>query len=147
MNVSTLSFKQRYYQGSFTNMLRWHQLEKLWEHVKSAPQGWYVYWVGKEVPTLPVAVEELHKFIEEIDKLLRHEHHYDYCGIVYVDDPEIPGMIKIFDPHHLGASCGSCGQVIPPGWLLSRIPPEPIIDEVILPENRKRWWQRLFPVG
>ena len=53
-------------------------------------------------------------------------------------------MIKIFDPNNLGAVCGSSGSVVPPRWLLTRIPPETIIDNAPTPANRKRWWQRLF---
>jgi len=53
-------------------------------------------------------------------------------------------MIKIFDPNNLGAVCGSSGTVVPPRWLLTRIPPATIVDEAITPLNRKRWWQRLF---
>jgi hypothetical protein len=142
--LAAISFKQ-HYQGAFTNMLRWHQLDQLWARVKAEPAGWYVYFVGKAVPLNPVDAETCHQFIDEIDQLLRHEHDYDYCGIVYADSPQNPILIKIFDPNHLGASCGSSGEVIPPGWILSRIPPEPIEHTLLIPENRKRWWQRLFP--
>ena len=144
MDISAISFKQ-YYRGYFINMLRWQQLDALWEQVKLIPEGWYIYFVGKSVPDSQVTVEQLNEFIKEIDKLLRTEHDYDYCGIVYVDNPQSPSMIKIFDPNHLGASCGSSGQVIFPGWVLSRIPPEPLVTSLLLPENRKRWWHRLFP--
>ncbi len=146
MNMSTvISFKQ-HYQGAFTNMLRWEQLDKLWKQVQVVPVGWYIYWVGKEVPTTTVTAVELNQFIVEMDALLRREHEHDYCGIVYVDDPTQPQMIKIFDPNHLGSSCGSSGEVVPPGWILTKIPPESILTQVIHPANRKRWWQRLFPI-
>jgi hypothetical protein len=58
---------------------------------------------------------------------------------------ENPGMVKIFDPHNLGASCGSCGHTVMPRWVLSRIKPVPLEDSMPLPAARKRWWQRLFP--
>lgn len=145
MNISTISFRQ-HYKGKFINMLRWHQLDALWEQVKAQPNGWYVYFVGETVPTAPVETETLHQFLQEVDKLLRQEHNYDYCGIVYADDRETPAMIKIFDPNNLGAVCGSSGTTVPPRWVLTRIPPETIIDDAPTPANRKRWWQKLFSV-
>lgn len=143
MDISTISF-QEHYKGRFLNMLRWPQLDKLWERVKAQPKGWYVYFVGETVPTAPVDAAALNKFIQEIDILLKKEHDYDYCGIVYADDKETPAMIKIFDPNNLGAVCGASGTVVPPRWLLTRIPPETIVDEAPIPKNRQRWWLRLF---
>ena len=143
MNSTTILFQQ-HYTGRFINMLRWHQLEDLWETIKAQPHGWYIYFVGEPVPTTPVQHIELRQFIQEVDQLLRQEHDYDYCGIVYADDKETPAMIKIYDPHNLGAVCGSSGTTIPPRWLLTRIPPESIIDNAPTPNNRKRWWQQLF---
>jgi hypothetical protein len=138
-----ISFQQ-HYTGRFVNMLRWHQLDELWDRVKTQSSGWYIYFVGETVPTTPVDTAALKQFIQEIDKLLRKEHDYDYCGIVYADDKETPSMIKIFDPNNLGAVCGSSGSKVHPRWLLTRIPPEAIVDDAPTPANRKRWWQRLF---
>ena len=135
---------QEHYKGRFINILRWSQLDNLWEKVKAQPDGWYIYHVGEVLPTAPIDVERLKQFIKEIDKLLHKEHDHNYCGIVYADDKEKPAMIKIFDPHHLGAVCGSSGTVVQPGWLLTRIPPEVIIKDVPTPSHRKRWWQKLF---
>ncbi len=138
-----MSFQQ-HYKGRFVNMLRWHQLDELWESVRAQQNGWYIYFVGQTVPTAPVETLALNQFIKEIDELLRTDHDYDYCGIVYADDKEMPSMIKIFDPNNLGAVCGTSGTVTPPRWLLTRIPPEPIVDDAPTPANRKRWWQQLF---
>jgi hypothetical protein len=54
-------------------------------------------------------------------------------------------MIKIFDPNNLGMVCGTSNTPVPPRWLLTRIPPEAILDDA--PLNRKRWWQKLFSIG
>jgi hypothetical protein len=143
MSVSTLSF-YKHYQGKFINLLRWAQLDEVWEKVSAQPEGWYIYFVNDTVPTVPVTANQLTRFIEEIDQLLRQEHDYDYCGIVYVDDKEDPKMIKIFDPNNLGAVCGSSGTVVLPRWLLTRLPPQVITDEAPVPANRRRWWQQLF---
>jgi hypothetical protein len=130
--------------GRFHGMLHWHQLDALWRQVRIAPEGWYVSLIG-EVPTLePVTPEALDNFVSEVDALLHREHEYEYCGIVYADDPENPSFIKIYDPHNLGSSCGSGGVRIQPRWVLSRMQPALIADEAPLPNSRKRWWQRLF---
>ncbi|RKZ49899.1 MAG: hypothetical protein DRR16_07770 [Candidatus Parabeggiatoa sp. nov. 3] len=139
-----ISFQQ-HYKGRFINMLRWHQLDELWDKVKAQPNGWYIYFVGETLPTAPADAETLNQFIQEVNQLLHQEHNYSYCGIVYADDKETPSMIKIFDPNNLGAACGSSGTVIPPRWLLTRISPEAIMDDAPTPANRKRWWQKLFP--
>ncbi len=135
---------QQHYRGRFRGVLRWHQLDALWQAVRERPRGWYAYLVSAELPESPLSEDDLLRFLSEVDHLLRQEHDYDYCGIVYADSLEQPEMIKIFDPNNLGASCGSSGRIIPPRWLLTRIPPEPIHDEAPLPGNRRRWWQRLF---
>jgi hypothetical protein len=75
---------------------------------------------------------------------LRAEHHESYCGIVYADDLENPSLIKIYDPNNLGSSCGSSKTPHPPGWVMSRLPPDEIIAPRAAPENRKRWWQGLL---
>jgi len=141
--LNMISFQQ-HYTGRFVNMLRWHQLDELWNTVKTQSSGWYIYFVGETVPTAPVNTITLNQFIQEVDKLLRKEHDYDYCGIVYADDKKMPSMIKIFDPNNLGAVCGASGSKVLPRWLLTRIPPEVIIDDAPTPANRKRWWRRLF---
>ncbi len=141
--ILMMNFKE-HYKGRFINILRWPQLDKLWEKVKEQPDGWYIYHVGETLPTAPVEVKKLKQFLKEIDKLLHKEHDQNYCGIVYADDKENPAMIKIFDPHNLGFVCGSSGTVVHPGWLLTRIPPEVISKDAPTPKNRKRWWQKLF---
>lgn len=81
--------------------------------------------------------------IAEIDALLRRDHDRDRLGIVYVDDRDEPTLVKIYDPNHLGASCGSVGYRVPPGWVLSLDPPSRIDNPAPLPGSRRRWWERL----
>ncbi|MCV6636321.1 hypothetical protein [Candidatus Albibeggiatoa sp. nov. NOAA] len=132
------------YNGSFTSALRWPQLDALWKQVKTQPTGWYIYCVGEPLPTQPAAPDHLFAFIQEVDKLLRQDHDYDYCGIVYADNMTQPSLIKIYDPNNLGASCGSSGQKVEPRWILSQIIPQQIHNDAPIPMNRKRWWSRLF---
>ncbi len=134
------------FRGSFVNMLRWPQLDELWQNLRrDDSKKWYAYAVGELPPTTTLSDAELAHFITEIDTLLRREHDEDYCGIVYVDDRDDPGFIKIYDPHNLGSVCGSSGAPPPlPGWTLSTLPPADLQAAFPPPGNRRRWWRRLF---
>jgi len=133
------------FRGSFSGVLRWHQLDELWANLKKdAANGWYIYAIGEAPPDEISTAEALHRFIDEIDVLLRREHQEDYCGIVYVDDFSTPGFVKIFDPGNLGVSCGYSDDPPLPGWILSKLAPADLQAPAPLPGNRRRWWQRLF---
>ena len=144
MNTTQGSAFQACLSGPFSGIVSWAQLSELWSVVRASPYGWYIYAIGEPVPTGPASRDDLARFTEEIDVLLRREHREDYCGIVYADDKMSPRFIKIFDPHNLGSSCGSSGAKTLPGWLLTRMPPETLTDPRTLPEGRKRWWRGLF---
>jgi hypothetical protein len=133
------------FSGRFQNVLRWEQLEQLWEVLRhDVDNGWHIYAIGEQPPEEPVSAELLRTFLSEIDQLLRSEHAEDYCGIVYVDSLEAPAFVKIFDPNNLGVSCGYSDNPPLPGWILSRLPPVDLNSSTVLPGNRKRWWQRLL---
>jgi hypothetical protein len=135
---------QTLYQGNLTSTLRWQQLDELWQLVLQQPDSWYIYCVGENLPHAKASSQDLQQFVLAIDKLLRQDHDYDYCGIVYADNLKQPNLIKIYDPNNLGASCGFSGKKVHPGWILSQLPPSLIQDPVPLPMNRKRWWTNLF---
>lgn len=138
------TFKQAFH-GGFTSALRWHHLDALWERlITDADDGWYIYAVGEPPPQTPATAEQLLKFIQEIDQLLRAEHDESFCGIVYADNMQHPSFIKIYDPNNLGITCGYSDNPPLPGWLLTRIPPCNLQDTQALTGNRRRWWQRLF---
>ncbi len=133
------------FRGSFVAILRWPQLDEFWLRLKAQAEGWYVYAPGEAPPQETVSAEALCAFVDELDTLLRREHAESYCGVVYVDDPQQPAFIKIYDPNHLGSSCGSSGAPPPlPGWILSRLKPVDLPAALPPPANRRRWWQRLF---
>ena len=133
-----------HYHGKFVSALRWKQLDRLWLQVRQTPNDWYVYLVGQDLPTQRTDEVTFNQFIDEINVLLRSEHDHDFCGIVYADDFTDPTMVKIFDPSHLGSSCGACGYTVYPRWLLSKTPPQILEDTAPLPNNRRRWWQKIF---
>ena len=133
------------FHGGFSNMLRWHQLDALWDTLRQqADAGWYAYAIGETPPDTALSSLELDSFISEIDALLRKEHEEDYCGIVYVDNPAAPRMIKIYDPNNLGVVCGFSEAPPLPGWILSLEPPCDLPAAITPPANRRRWWQRLW---
>ena len=134
------------YRGYFRNLLKWEELDVLWQQLRdNGDKGWYLYAVGEIPPDAPSDHEQLNRFIEEVDHLLRTDHQEDYCGIVYVDDVENPGFIKIFDPHNLGSVCGQgFGPPPLPGWIISLLPPADLNAAFPPPANRRRWWQKLI---
>jgi len=134
---------EQLYEGRLWSLLSWQQLTDFWARIDRGA-GWYLYAVGEPLPAAPATAEEVGRFIAETDALLRKEHLHDYCGIVYADDLEAPRMVKIYDPNHLGVSCGSSKHPPPPGWVMSRMPPVELRRAGPLPESRKRWWRALF---
>ncbi len=134
------------YQGRLAGILRWEQLDELWQTIQSgSTHDWFIYHIGEPPPAIPCKQEKLHLFIDEIDKLLKHDHEHDYCGIVYTDSKDAPEFIKIYDPNNLGHVCGSSGAPPPlPGWILSKIQPIDLEAAIAPPGNRRRWWQKIF---
>ena len=133
------------FRGSFTSLMRWHHLDEFWGTLKQqAGNGWYIYAVGETPPDGIASEDHVLKFIDEIDVLLHKEHDEDYCGIVYADDKEAPSFIKIFDPNNLGVSCGFSDNPPLPGWILSREKPVELESALNPPNNRRRWWQKIF---
>lgn len=133
------------FNGSFIATLRWHQLDALWTVLRDqADAGWYIYAVGEAPPEAPSPMSDLHRFIDEMDIFLRREHDEAYCGIVYADNLLKPGFIKIYDPHNLGVSCGYSLNPPLPGWILSKLAPCDLPSTRVLPNNRRRWWRKLF---
>lgn len=133
--------------GRFYGVLQWKDLDALWARVRAAPEGWYAALTGETPPAAPMLPAELDKFITEIDALLHKEHHYDYCGVVYVDEPGEPTILKIFDPYNMGSGCRVGGEPIPPLWVLSRIQPTLLQSNIPLSNSRRRWWQNVFGSG
>ncbi|PKM45732.1 MAG: hypothetical protein CVV05_05590 [Gammaproteobacteria bacterium HGW-Gammaproteobacteria-1] len=133
------------YDAPLAGLLHWPQWDTLTAALQHANDGgWYVYYVGEEVPEQPLPPERFAHVIGELDRLLRRDHQEPYLGIVYVDDAAQPAFVKIYDPNHLGSSCGSSGRRVLPGWTLSRCPPVDLHAAVANPGGRRRWWQSLF---
>ena len=132
----------RYYNGMLYSVMSWDQLTAFWKRI-DADAGWYLYAVGQDLPQSPSSADKVQQFTHELDELLRREHHEDYCAIVYADDLEKPNFVKIYDPNHLGSSCGSSAMKssVLPGWLMSRTLPRELEMRGVVTGQRKRWWQ------
>jgi hypothetical protein len=133
---------QRLYTGRVWSVMAWDQLTAFWKRIDPAA-GWYLLAAGAVPASAPADSVAVTTFIEQIDALLRNDHRESYCGIVYADDLENPRLIKIYDPNNLGSSCGSSKNPPGPGWIMSREVPGEMLSRHSVPENRKRWWQRL----
>lgn len=132
------------FRGSFSSLLSWESLDAFWDTVRASPEGWHIYAIGEHAPDAPCSAEETLRFVDAIDKLLREDHHEDYCGIVYADNKDHPTLIKIFDPHNLGVACGFSDNPPLPGWVMSHLPPCHLEDRRPLPESRRRWWRAVW---
>ncbi len=136
------------FRGHFVSLLSWEDLAAFWEVLRArADAGWYLYAVGEPVPQTPSSADEVERFIDSVDALLRREHREDYCGIVFTDSREHPTMVKIFDPNNLGVSCGFSTDPPKPGWVMSLIAPQPLDDRSPLSARsaaRRRWWRALW---
>ena len=125
--------------GTFQGVMRWEGLDALWSRLRSG--RWFVYRTDLAPPAAPLAGDALAARLAEIDAELRREHAYDYCGIVYADDPEAPTLVKVYDPANLGTSCSHGDAPIPPKWILSTARPASIGREAPAPAFRWRLWR------
>jgi len=133
------------FKGNFKGVMRWPQLDDLWKKLRlNTNDEWFVYAVGEQPPTEPASGEKLSTFLDELTNLLKNDHGEDYCGVVYTDDFTKPTMIKVYDPNNLGASCGSSGLQIFPGWVMSKTKPDDLHVMIPPPNGRRRWWSKLF---
>ncbi len=129
--------------GLMFSLMSWQQLADFWPRI-NRQAGWYLYAIGEPVPNTISDASHVEAFISEIDALLHRDHHEDYCGIVYADNLDNPGFIKIYDPNNLGVSCGSSKNPPLPGWIMSLTPPGELVPKHLVPEGRKRWWRNLW---
>jgi len=110
--------------GYLKGIKEWQDLDAFLDTLKSINDGnWYIYTISEQPPETPASTEEFSTFIHDTNQLLRERHKEDYCGIVYVDNIDQPGFIKIYDPDNLGVVCGFSDNPPLPGWILSRLKP------------------------
>ncbi|OUD12516.1 hypothetical protein [Thioflexithrix psekupsensis] len=136
-----MTFTEQFW-GSFQGILNWSQLDELWQTMQIQSQAWYLYQPYQPLPQTPLTPNELQQILTELNEFLRKNHPYDYCGIVYANSVQLPSLVKVFHPNHLGASCGSSGEKILPQWIFTQLPPERLELPTTTPSKWQRWWPR-----
>lgn len=130
------------FRGPFNGLLKWHDMDVLWEFLKTSPEGWYVFDMLEAPPTHTTPGAELLIFLSESRQFLCKRHRADYCGLIYVDNNDTPEFIKIFDPKNMGTACGCSDKIILPRWTLTRIRPDAIVTTTSEPARKAGWfWQ------
>ena len=125
------------FQGRFIGVMQWEDCNALLENLINNPDDWYLYDTLTQAPTTTVTAEVFVENINKIKTVLTEEHQERYCGIVYTDDLKTPSFVKIFHPNNLGKTCGSSEHPPIPQWLLSKIPPEDVVEIFGPPEEEK----------
>ena len=136
---------KKLFRCKFYGVLRWYQLDHVWDVVKSdKADGWYINEINKSVPDTITQDTDLILQIEQIDQYLRKEHDEDYCGIVYVDNLDKPEFIKVFDPKKLGTSCSIAKTPSLPKWTISKVKPQDLTLQKETSNKPKHWLGNLF---
>ena len=125
------------FQGRFIGVMQWEDCNALLENLINNPDDWYLYDTLTQVPTTTISAEVFVENINKIKTVLTEEHQERYCGIVYTDDLKTPSFVKIFHPNNLGKTCGSSEHPPIPQWLLSKIPPEDVVEKFGPPGEEK----------
>lgn len=128
--------------GNFVGMLRWPQFDALWQRLRRTPHDWFIVRADRPAPLQPADAETLVASLDELEALLKRELGAGYCGVVYVDDPDDPGLVKIFDPRTLGTMCSCASMPAPPAWVLSSLRPVRFPAPPALAAERSGWWAR-----
>lgn len=131
------------YKGRMSGVLRWSQLDSLWQALQ-AEDGWYLYEVGGAPPEASLSDEKLETAIQKIEVFLRKEHDENYCGVVYADDLKAPSLLKIYHPKKMGASCGSSGSTVLPKWTLSKQAPIDLVSWALERDQKPAWWKHML---
>ena len=59
------------YRGAFSGILRWPQLDELWETLQQQTEKqWYIYAIGEPPPERPAPPEDLARFIDRVPTLI-----------------------------------------------------------------------------
>jgi len=111
----------RAYQGKFQGVLTWNAFDDLWQVLAASDGSWYVYDLDGPAPQAPT---ELGPALHAARQMYDEVRNRSYCGTVYVDDPQAPRFVKVFDPYKMGATCGSSGERTMPRYVFSQIKPD-----------------------
>jgi hypothetical protein len=114
----------QYFNGSFSGVLNWEDVDSLWASLTASAKDWYVFDVEKECPEEPLTEKAFLSFLKEALGVVHKRRSRPYCGSIYVDRYEGPEFIKIFDPTKMGTSCSCSGGLVLPRWIVSKMKPD-----------------------
>lgn len=121
------------YQGRFSGILNWADVDAFWLRLSAASGDWFVFDLEQPSPDTSATSGELTETLASAHALINSRRDMSHCGAIYVDNVDNPTFIKIFDPAAMGSSCNISGIPILPRWIFSRIrpddlppPPEPV---------------------
>jgi len=112
------------YQGSFSGLMIWSDVEQFFTDLTDNPDNWYVFRLDGPLPKAPLEAVEFINHLQEMRDLTLTYRDASHCFSLFSDNISNPQFVKVFDPGNLGASCGSSGRRIYPRWTLSRIKPD-----------------------
>lgn len=116
----------RSYRGRLIGLLREPDMTAMFDTLKAAPEGWYVFDPQETPSQSPLEGKD---FLDRLDGIQSQADDWlgdGRLGFIYADDKQNPTFIKIFDPANMGSSCGCSGEMIWPRWILSQIAPEAV---------------------
>ncbi len=114
----------RAFRGKFSGILDWDAFDAFWERLAAAPEGWFVFDPQGAPPTAVASAETFAEFLAQARPLLEARRRSGLCGVIYADDLNAPGFVKMFDPVNMGSSCSIGGAPVLPKWALSRVAPD-----------------------
>ncbi len=126
------------FQSRFIGVMQWDDCHALFDTLTAKPENdWYLYDTTAALPSETIDAKHLATQLQSIKSIIQDEHQERYCGIVYVDDLNNPNFVKIFHPNNLGKSCGSSEHPPIPQWLLSKIPPQDVVEKFAPPPENQ----------
>ena len=111
------------FNGKLYGVLMWKQFDAHWAWLKENPSGWFVWQNGEAMPNQPMTEDTFGDFLCEAEAFLRKQDSAKLCGFMYIDAPNEPELLKVFDPKRMGSACGCSGKTIMPRWTISRMAP------------------------
>ena len=114
------------YQGRFSGILSWPDVERFWDAMAASNGGWFVFDTEQAAPDATVTGAEFAETLGKATALINTRRDRSHCGAIYVDDIQSPAFIKIFDAAAMGSACNISGIAVLPRWIISRMKPDDV---------------------